>query len=101
MVYTGLEGPGERQKAGGSAGERMADWCALARWQKSCRIRVFSYVVSGLDDLKSNHIRIAPCFYDFLCCAKSTGSQPWLCTIPGFVTPRWHIRMPGSSRDSA
>jgi hypothetical protein len=64
MVYVGLEGPRERQKTGGGASKRMAGWCALAGRQQSCRIRLFSDLVSGLDDLKSNHTHIAP---GFLC----------------------------------
>jgi hypothetical protein len=73
-------------EAGDSACKRVANWCALGGWQKSCRIRLISNVVSDPDDLKSDHSRIAHGFYDRLCCAKSTESQYWLCTILGCVT---------------
>lgn len=64
MVYAGLEGTGKRQKAGDSAGKRMADWCALAPWQESCRIRVSPYIVLDLDDVESNHGRVARDFHN-------------------------------------
>src|SRR6266480_5269034 len=76
MVYAGLEGPGERQEAGGSACKRVANWCALGGWQESCRIRIFSYVVSGLDGIESNHYPIALAFWGFRAGTKALGNNP-------------------------
>ena len=81
MVYASLESPGERQKAAGSAGKRMADWCPLSRWKKSCRIRLFSYVVSGVDDLKSNHSPIALAFWGFRAGSKALGTPAVIITL--------------------
>jgi hypothetical protein len=54
MVYSGLEGPREWQKATGFARERMANWRALARWQKPCRVRLSSRVILDIDVTASN-----------------------------------------------
>jgi hypothetical protein len=76
VVYAGLEGPVNGKEAGGSAGKRMADWCALGGWQKSCRIRVFSYIVSGLDGIESNHGPTALVFWGFRAGSKALGNNP-------------------------
>src|SRR6266480_2251718 len=62
MVYCGLEGPSKWQKSTGPACKRVANWCALGCWKKSCRIRVSSYAVFRLDDVQSNHDRVALAF---------------------------------------
>ena len=76
MVYAGLEGPSERQKAAGSACKPVANWCALGGWQESCRIRVSSHVVSGLDGIESNHHPIARAFWGFRAGSKALGNDP-------------------------
>jgi hypothetical protein len=53
----------------------MANWCALGAWQKSCRIRVFSYVVSDLDGIESNHDPIALAFWGFRAGSKALGNK--------------------------
>src|SRR5438067_6256202 len=92
MVYAGLEGPGERQKAGGSACKRVANWCALGAWQKSCGIRIFSYVVSGLDGIESNHDPIALAFWGFRAGSKALGNNPAVIITLKLIEVRHNVR---------
>jgi hypothetical protein len=85
------------------ARKRMADWCPLARWEKSCRVRVSSYIVLGLDGVESNHGRVARDFHNFhgfqktgdvgscLCKIAARTFTPISLTIGLGVYPGWNL----------
>ena len=58
---------------------RVNEWqtgVLLGAGKQSCRIRVFSYVVSGLDGIESNHDPIAFAFWGFRAGSKALGNNP-------------------------
>jgi hypothetical protein len=86
MVYTGLEGPRERKEAGGSACKRGANWCALGAGKNRVEFDYSPTLFRVLMILNRITVVLVLAFYDFLCFAKGTRSQPWLCTILRYVT---------------